>query len=174
MKRTLSLLMSCALCLFAFPAYANDVSHDASEAPRIACNQVGQVWYTASVLNSNYFIGAGTVFRAGPGGTITTQYEGSKTISVQSSLTASVGINNIVQASVQAGATTAVASSTKETFTYSHDVSPNRYGNMQFGNYGWRTQVQKNRIIAPCNPHVDVSGTATLPSGVWGYRYWES
>lgn len=150
-------------------AYAEDT------VQRIACDQVGQTWYTATINNSNYFMGVGTIFRAGPGGSIQSSIEGSKTVSVQSSVAGSIGVDNIVKASIEAGASTAVSSSTRQTYTFSHDISPNRYGNMQFGNYGWKVTVKKYKIVPPCNTTVVVSGTAEVPSrDYWGYKYWES
>ena len=164
--------MSCILiwlgCVAVQPASATENGEQAN------CNQVGQVWYEANVTNSNYFMGVGTIFKAGPGGSMSSSFEGTYTLSVQSNVAASIGVSNIVDASISAGASTASEYSTGQTWVYQHDITPGRFGNMRFGSYGWETNVRMYKIVPPCRTTTVASGWAKLPSNSWGYYYWET
>lgn len=162
-----------AICTMA-PAQAFAVDNDDPAVFR-ACPEVGNIYVNASIIERDYHIGVGQIFRAGPGGTITVTATRTYTVGVTSDVSASIGVNEIVSASVSAGVSNAVSSSTSTSYQYSHPVSAGRYGNMQYGNYGTRVNVSKTTIVNPCNTQVIASGTATIPStNVWGYKYWES
>lgn len=172
MKKQITSLLTSIVILF-FCIFSTTPAQAKENSPLVNCDKVGMTWDKATILDRNYHIGVGGIFRSGPGGTISSSYEGSQTITVQSSLTASIGTDAIVKASISAGASTAVSSATKTTYNYSHNISPNKYGNLQFGSWGWRTRVTRYRVYAPCTTKVFASGTATLPSNSWGYKYWE-
>lgn len=147
----------------------------ADDITLLSCPEVGQTSVTATVINSNYHIGVGQIFRSGPGGTITASTTSSYSVGVTSNVSGGITAGEIVQAAVNAGFSNSATYSSSTSYQYSRDVTPGRYGNMQYGNYGAQVNVRKTTIVAPCNVKVLASGNAVVPSrNVWGYRYWES
>lgn len=172
-KRFVALIMALFLSLFiGSPAFAVESS---SNVELRSCPEVGQTSVTATIANRNYHIGVGPIFRAGPGGTVTATTAKSYTVGVTSNISGSITAGQIAKASVSAGVSGAVSSTSSTSYQYSRDISPGRYGNMQYGNFGTRVNVKKTTIVAPCNVKVLASGSAVVPSSnVWGYNYWES
>ncbi len=103
-----------------------------------ACPEVGQTSVSATIVNNNYHIGVGQIFRSGPGGTITASTTATYTVGVTSNVSASITTGQIVKASISAGFSNSTSSSRSTSYKYSRSISPGRYGNMQYGNYGAR------------------------------------
>lgn len=92
---------------------------------------------------NNYHIGVGQIFRSGPGGTITASTTATYTVGVTSNVSASITTGQIVKASISAGFSNSTSSSRSTSYKYSRSISPGRYGNMQYGNYGAQVNVKK-------------------------------
>ncbi|MFR0618529.1 hypothetical protein ACLUWU_00025 [Bifidobacterium thermophilum] len=156
-------------------ASETDSAQDRQPVAARSCPEVGQTSVKATITDRNYHIGVGTVFRAGPGGTISATVKKSYTISVSSNVSGSISAGEIAKATVSAGVSTAISDSTSTSYTFTRGITPGRYGNLQYGNYGTKVKVTKTMIVAPCNVKTIASGTATVPSrNTWGYKYWES
>lgn len=108
-----------------------------------ACPEVGQTSVSATIVNNNYHIGVGQIFRSGPGGTITASTTATYTVGVTSNVSASITTGQIVKASISAGFSNSTSSSRSTSYKYSRSISPGRYGNMQYGNYGAQVNVKK-------------------------------
>lgn len=155
---------------FTTPAYAQENSENALRG----CPEVGHTYVKASITN-NQHIGYGPVLRNGPGGTVTASGGLQASVSLTMNVSGNIGVNEIVQATRNAGFSGAVNFSSKVSFSYSHDISSGRYGNMQFGNYGKKVSVTKTTVVSPCTFRTVASGTSIVPSrNTWGYKYWES
>lgn len=140
----------------------------------MSCPEVGQTTVSASVIQDNLAKGYGTVFRSGPGGVVKATSTESYTNEVSSSLSATVGVNQIVTATVQAGIANSVGKTTKTSVVYERTISNNQaYGNLQFVNWYARVNITQSKIVPPCNPTTTASGEATVPKDSWGYNYWE-
>ncbi|MGW9031188.1 hypothetical protein ACWGQ5_45545 [Streptomyces sp. NPDC055722] len=58
---------------------------------------------------------------------------------------------------------------------YSHDVPNNKYGNLQYGSWGYKVTWTKWRTSGDRCGKVKVgSGTAKLPTNSTGWRWWVS
>ena len=155
---------------FASPAYAHETSEDALRS----CPELGNT-YVQATLNNNYHIGFGPVLRSGPGGAVTASGGIDATVSLTMNVSGTIGVNEIVQATQNAGFSGAASISSKHSYAFSHDITPGRYGNIQFGNYGKQVSVKKTTVVSPCTFRIIASGTAIVPSrDTWGYKYWES
>ena len=99
--------------------------------------------HSGLVVNNNYHIGVGQIFRSGPGGTITASTTATYTVGVTSNVSASITTGQIVKASISAGFSNSTSSSRSTSYKYSRSISPGRYGNMQYGNYGAQVNVKK-------------------------------
>lgn len=99
--------------------------------------------YIYRTFNNNYHIGVGQIFRSGPGGTITASTTATYTVGVTSNVSASITTGQIVKASISAGFSNSTSSSRSTSYKYSRSISPGRYGNMQYGNYGAQVNVKK-------------------------------
>lgn len=96
-----------------------------------------------NLVSVNYHIGVGQIFRSGPGGTITASTTATYTVGVTSNVSASITTGQIVKASISAGFSNSTSSSRSTSYKYSRSISPGRYGNMQYGNYGAQVNVKK-------------------------------
>lgn len=172
-KRILAFCASVLVVLSLSPMQASAAENDQDVALH-SCPEVGNTYVTATPVNKNYHIGVGPVFRSGPGGTIRVTTSRQYTVGITTNISGNIGTNEIITASISAGVSNATSKSTSTSYAYSHGVSANRYGNVQYGNYGTKVSIKKTTIVSPCNTKVLASGTAIIPSNVWGYRYWES
>ncbi len=126
---------------------------------------------------SAYFIGAsGTHFKDGPGGTMTASVTKTSTISATLSSSAEVSASEIIasaKVSVSASVTGSVAIAVGH--TYSHNITSNKYGNLQYGSHGYKVGWTKSRTNGNCKGEtVLATGTATLPTDSVGWKYWET
>ncbi|MGC5033862.1 hypothetical protein [Micromonospora sp. DT229] len=82
----------------------------------------------------------------------------------------------VLSAELTFGINASVTSTISQTFNYSKPISNGKYGNLQFGNWGWRMGVEKYYLNASCAKTNSSTGTVTrMPSALtWGYRYWET
>jgi hypothetical protein len=125
--------------------------------------------------HSSYFLGSGPVYKDGKGGTIQVSVTRATTVTASLSSTAEVSVSDIVASaklSVSASITSAVAVTVGHTYT--HPISSTKYGNAQYGSWGYRVNWEKTRDNGNCTTTVLATGTATLPISSVGWRYWET
>lgn len=152
-----------------------DSAQDRTPIAARSCPEVGQTSVKATIVSRNYHIGVGTIFRAGPGGTITATVSKTYRVTASSNVSGSITAGEIAKATVSAGVSSAVSTETSTSYTYKRQISSGHYGNLQYGNYGTKVNITKTMIVSPCNVKTVASGTATVPShNTWGYKYWES
>lgn len=130
---------------------------------------------TPSILVNPYHFGLGFVFKNGPGGHVSSTIEYNFTASATVSVSTGASANIVVaEANATFGVSGGVSVSLGQSWTYSHDISSNKYGNMQFGNWGWKVSVKKEIWNTACQ-YVVYNGSARIPSiNIWGFRYWET
>lgn len=140
-----------------------------------ACVDMGTHYVTTN--KQDLFIGLGTKFKSGPGGTVHAAVQGSLTATASATISGGATLSPVI-ASFNAtfGVTGTASASVSSTWTYDHDVPAGKFGTLQFGNWGWRSTLRKYVVDASCNVTSDVTGTLNqLPSvDTWGYMYTES
>ncbi|MEU5310153.1 hypothetical protein [Streptomyces sp. NPDC021562] len=117
----------------------------------------------------------GAYFKDGPGGTISASVTRSSTITYSLSTSLEVSASYLfasAKASVSGSITKSVAVTTGH--TYSHDINPHKYGNLQYGSNGYKVGWQSNRTNPNCRTTVLATGTAKLPATSVGWHYWET
>ncbi|MEV5691410.1 hypothetical protein [Micromonospora globbae] len=141
----------------------------------MACVDMG--WHYRTFSKQDLHIPAGIHFKSGPGGTVgaSIQYNLSTTFAVSSGISVSASAV-VLSAEGTFGINASVTSSLAQSYTYSRTISSGKYGNLQFGNWGWRMGVEKYYMNSSCVKTDSVTGTVTrMPSALsWGYRYWET
>jgi hypothetical protein len=146
----------------------------AEPAAPMSCPPDVSVYITSS---SGYFIGAsGTHYKDGPGGTITASVTRTATISATLSSSAEVSASEIIaSAKVSVSASVTGSVSIAVGHTYSHNISANKYGNLQYGTWGYKVNWKKSRTNGNCQGETTLAtGTATLPTDSLGWKYWET
>ncbi|MFE9442362.1 hypothetical protein ACFYO2_25930 [Streptomyces sp. NPDC006602] len=59
--------------------------------------------------------------------------------------------------------------------TYTHEISRNKYGHLQYGSWGYKVSWKKYRASGNGCDGVEIgSGKATLPTSETGWKYWET
>lgn len=99
----------------------------------------------------------------------------SSTIQAIATVSAGVTVESVVataQASVSASISRSVTVEAGQ--QYEHDVSPGKYGNIQYGAYGFDLGWQKVRVFSNCSYRVLATGTAKVPTRAYGWKYWET
>lgn len=149
-------------------AIAAPASADADE-----CTPNDHLEITSSRTN---FMGAeGNYFKAGPGGTMTVTSKTASTIQATATVTAGVTVEAVVttaKAEVSASISQSVTVETGQ--QYSHDVSPGKYGNIQYGAFGFDVDWQKVRVYSNCSYTVLAVGSGKVPTRAYGWQYWET
>jgi hypothetical protein len=129
--------------------------------------------------HSSYFIGGSDAWKAGPGGSNSETVSAAKTLGA--SLTVTVGdsvgvelgiITNTAKVDVSGSITGSVTITTGH--TYSHNITGNKYGNLQYGAWGYKVGWTHWITTGSCKTETLASGTALLPTNVLGWRYWET
>lgn len=152
----------------ASPAQAEDVTP-------FACDEMGTHYRTYNLTNIH--IPTGIDWKSGPGGTVTSSIESSQSATMGVSISATVSTSAIVASAEATFAIDASVTATRaQSYTYSNNISAGKYGHLQFGNWGWRMNVEKYTYNSSCVLTEDVIGTVTkMPSGnSWGFRFWET
>ncbi|TXJ74087.1 hypothetical protein E2C11_28025 [Streptomyces lavendulae] len=128
----------------------------------------------------NYHIASwwnGTKYKDGPGGSMNASVTKSGTISAEISGSTEVSASSVV-AAAKASVSAKVGGSVSVTtgHTYTHNISKNKYGHLQYGSWGYKVSWAKYRRKGDgCHGATLVdSGTATLPTSETGWKYWET
>ncbi|NYG07448.1 hypothetical protein BJ986_001935 [Phycicoccus badiiscoriae] len=151
-------------------------SASAVEAGTQACAEYG--WNYSTYSKTDIHIPSGVHWKSGPGGTVSASRESTQSASMTVSMSVTVSYSAIVaSAEGTFGIDATVAGSRSETMGYSRTISSSsRYGNLQFGNWGYKMGVKKYYVDPACQVTSSYVGTVTkMPSAnTWGYRYWET
>lgn len=140
-----------------------------------ACSDAG--WHYRTYSPSKIHIGTGLDFKNGPGGHVEATRQTNLTAATKISLGVEASVSSVVaSAKASFGYDVTSTASQGETWGYGHDISPAHYGHLQFGNWGWRMNVEKYYMDASCRLTKSYTGTVPqMPSAkTWGYRYWET
>ncbi|WP_158697810.1 hypothetical protein [Streptomyces prunicolor] len=145
------------------------------DAPSV-CDQPS-TWYSIT-SNKSYQIPSwwnGTKFKDGPGGTMAVSVTKSGTISAEIAGSIEFSTNAIIakaktQVSAKVGASVTIATG----HNYTHDISHNKYGHLQYGAWGFKLTWKKYRSAGVCGAVEIGHGTATVPTSETGWRYWET
>lgn len=151
------------------PAYAVEVESRGPECPPNDHIEITSSHSTHIPASSNYF-------KDGPGGSMTVSVTTASTVTATATLTAGVTIESVV-AAAKMEVSGSIAKSTAITLghSYTRNISPGMYGNMQYGAYGYSVNWQKVRVYSNCSYTILGTGTAQLPNnGGEGWRFWET
>lgn len=149
MNKTKRFLTVCALAactlIPAGQAFASDTStsvgdHNLGSSNIISpmsCGEVGKVKVSAQILSKHLHKPFGTIFRSGPGGVVKATTVKTYSNSVSSNVSSSIGVSEIVTATIQAGVSTSVQKTQETAHSFERPISSNtKYGNLQYGDSG--------------------------------------
>lgn len=124
---------------------------------------------------SNFMPADGNYFKAGPGGKMVVTSKNASTVTTTLTGTAGVTVDSVI-ASAQISVSVSVAKAvTVETgIQYEHEIAPGKYGNIQYGVYGWDIDWAKVRVYSNCTYTNLAVGSGKVPSRAYGWQYWES
>ncbi|MFH9549177.1 hypothetical protein [Streptomyces sp. NPDC017435] len=119
----------------------------------------------------------GTKYKDGPGGTMAVSVTRTGTISAEFSASGEWSAGAILAKakttiSVKVGASVAIATG----HNYTHDISRNKYGHLQYGSWGYKVTWKRYRSAggSSCGGVEIAHGSATLPTSETGWKYWET
>jgi hypothetical protein len=121
--------------------------------------------------------GIGFVFKNGPGGNVTASRQTSLAVSMKVSMNASFSAGAILaKAETQFGIEVQATATFAETQQYSRNIPDNKYGSIQWGNWGQAMGVEKYVLNSSCRTTSRVYGTVNFMPSVWtwGYKYTET
>ncbi|RPF34734.1 hypothetical protein [Streptomyces sp. TLI_185] len=138
-----------------------------------------ETWYTYT-SKTQYFIPSwwnGTSDKDGPGGTVAVSVTKGGTISAEFSGSGEWSAGALLAKakttiSIKVGGSVSISVG----HNYSHPISPNKYGHVQYGSWGYKTHWKKWRSNSgsSCNTVEIGHGSATLPTSETGWKYWET
>jgi hypothetical protein len=114
-----------------------------------------------------------TWHRDGPGGVVTGTVTKTSQISAEISVGASISINDIVaesQVTVSVSVTKTVSTSTGN--GYSHNIPANKFGNIEYGAWGYQVKWSYWRLNQNCTATELSHGTGMVPIIATGWHYW--
>lgn len=116
-----------------------------------------------------------SIERSDPGGTLTVSRSQSGTVSAEVTAGAQTAIDAVLaEAQVSVSATLAGSQTIVTEATYSHDISPGKFGNAQYVSWGQEVTYEKFRVNHDCTTTVLESGTIIYPdTNRVGWYYWE-
>lgn len=138
-----------------------------------------ETWYVTT-SKKNYHVPSwwnGTKYKDGPGGTMAVSVTKGGTISAEVSGTGEFAAKGVWW-EAKASITSKIGGSVTITtgHTYSHEISRNKYGHLQYGSWGYKTTWKRFRSNSgsSCNTVEIAHGTAILPTSETGWHYWET
>lgn len=140
-----------------------------------SCMDMG--WHYRTYNKTQIFIPTGNKYTSGPGGTVTAAIQGTQTVSSEISASFTFSASAVVAtASTTFGVTLGLSTSISESYSYSHIVSSGKYGNLQFGNRGYKYNFEKYYLNNLCQKtSSNIGQVLQMPtSNEWGYKYWET
>lgn len=116
-----------------------------------------------------------TWFRDGPGGTVSGSVTKATTISATISASATISIDALISdASATVSASVTKATTTTVGHTYTHNITAGKYGNMQYGVWGYNVRWSQWRMNSNCTTNELAKGTGTVPIQAQGWNYFEN
>ncbi|MEV4424726.1 hypothetical protein ACN9M0_23555 [Streptomyces sp. R-07] len=153
------------------------VTEDPHNGP-LRCDNPHTTWY-AITGKSAYFIPSwwsGTEYKDGPGGTMNVSV--TKTGTISASITGGTEAEGkiiVAKAKVSVSATIGGSFAIAVGHQYTHDVTKNKYGHLQYGSWGYNVSWAKYSTSSDgCGTVKIKSGTAKLPTNSTGWKYWET
>lgn len=138
-----------------------------------------QTWYEIT-SKKGYHVPSwwnGTKYKDGPGGTISVSVTKSGTISAEISGSGEWSAGAIL-AKAKTTISVKVSGSVSVTtgHTYTHNISGNKYGHLQYGSWGYKVSWKRYRSVGNgCGAPKEIGhGSATLPTSETGWKYWET
>jgi hypothetical protein len=132
-------------------------------------------YYDITSQKSIHLPAGGTYYKDGPGGTMQVSVTRATMITATGTLTGGATFKGIVaEAKVEVSASIAEANTITVGHTYTRTISNNKYGNMQYGSWGWQVGWRYLTDTPQCTTKTRGTGTAKLPSSGEGWRYWET
>ncbi len=116
-----------------------------------------------------------TYFRDGPGGSMSVSNTVARQISATISASASISTDELVvdvKVDVSASATTQLTTTTGH--IYNHNITAGKYGNVQYGAWGYNVHWSRWRQNPNCTSTELDAGTGTVPTTAVGWNYWEN
>ncbi len=103
-----------------------------------------------------------------------TSLSSASTTSASATVTAGATISGIVaQAKVEVSGTITQSTTTTATWGVDRNVSAGKYGNLQFGSFGYHVGWRYYYDGANCTTILKSSGTAKVPTNALGWKCWE-
>lgn len=138
-----------------------------------------ETWYTITSKKAVHIPSwwNGTKYKDGPGGTMTVSVTRGGTISADVTGTGEFEASDVVyKAKVSVSVKIGFSVSITTGHTYSHDISRNKYGHLQYGSWGYKITWKKWRSNSGsrCNAVEIGHGSASLPTSETGWKYWET
>ncbi|MPY58151.1 hypothetical protein FNH08_13515 [Streptomyces spongiae] len=119
----------------------------------------------------------GTKYKDGPGGTIKVSVTKGGTISLEVSGSGEWSAGALLaKAKVTVSAKVAGSVTVTTGHEFSHEVTRNKYGHLQYGSWGYKVNWKRYRSSGRnCGSRVEIGhGKATLPTTETGWKYWET
>lgn len=164
-----------SLAILTSSVAAHAVTADEPSMTIAACPEMG--WRYDLSSHRTVHIPTGTDFMSGPGGQVTSSIEYGHEASTSVNISATYSVDAIVSsAEATFGLDLSSTASQSQSYSYTHDVPPGRYGHIQYGNWGSGMNVSKYYVDQNCGITNRTDGVVNaIPSAnTWGFRYWES
>jgi hypothetical protein len=160
------------------PGWEDDEDQPLSEWGPTACEHP-TTWYSITSKKA-YHVPSwwnGTKFKDGPGGTMKVSVTKSGTISAEVTGTGEWSAGAIL-AKAKTTISVKVAGSVTVTtgHEYTHEISRNKYGHLQYGSWGYKIAWKRYRSGGRnCDTRVELArGNATYPTSETGWKWWET
>ena len=146
----------------------------ATAAPALAA--CGPATYYSITSHKAYFLpAAGTWFKDGPGGTVTASVTKATTISATGTVSGGASLKLIVaEAHSEVSGSITASKTVTVGHSYLHVIAAKKYGNLQYGSWGYTVGWKYERENGNCTFTTLSTGTARMPAGAVGWRYWET
>lgn len=116
-----------------------------------------------------------TVFKDGPGGSVTVTRSQTGSISYTVTAGAEAEVNTVfAKAKVSVSASLTKSDSTTTSHGYTHSIPRGKYGHLQYVNWGKRVVWKKMRDRPDCTTEVIGRGVIKFPTGQEGWYFWST
>ncbi|WP_228034101.1 hypothetical protein [Streptomyces spongiae] len=158
--------------------WEDDTDQPLSELGPTACEHPS-TWYSVTSKKAYHVPSGwnGTKYKDGPGGTIKVSVTKGGTISLEVSGSGEWSAGALLaKAKVTVSAKVAGSVTVTTGHEFSHEVTRNKYGHLQYGSWGYKVNWKRYRSSGRnCGSRVEIGhGKATLPTTETGWKYWET
>ena len=153
-------------------AQAADLTADVTPMTVKCCQSDAVTITSSSKINIPF---NSTVYRDGPGGTMTLSksFSGTTSYSVTAGSAAEAGVV-FAKATVEVSGTIARENTTSGVHEFSHNITSTKYGNAQYVSYGYKVNWSGYHVNSDCSHTSLGTGTINFPSTAEGGHYWET